>query len=400
VKQEKIDHVTALAEQAANEQIKQAQEEARAVRIQKVEAAEAMAEEATRVKLEEKERIRNDQRLQKELKRMKTSTKKPDSNNQKGKKEVTRKSEKRKDSKRNREHKPEGKEKRSTRVHGSRDRRRLRKLKRRRGDRDRGRTRGAEISARTGRDGSHRKRARDDSRDHTDRGDSRDSRGGRHRDRGSRDKHSKGHRREQHRGSRDSEFEAFRDRYPMDSRAFATLTGAPPEVQNVVLNRFKPRSEGDDDYSALVMTFVRAIMNRREGGPVRRVYRDMRDVRDRQQEEDHQPDRPSRHGNADIEQEADSEKQQGHEARDDDCDASPITSFRLRYPMDDRAFSAIQQAAPAVQDVVISDFKPRREGEDDYSALVMSFVRAVQTRIGAGHPATSRGAARPSSGRD
>merc|ERR1711920_308543 len=51
----------------------------------------------------------------------------------------------------------------------------------------------------------------------------------------------------------------FRDRYPMDDRAFAVLRGSPQSCVDTVLNTFKPRSEGDDDYSALVTTFVRAI---------------------------------------------------------------------------------------------------------------------------------------------
>uniref|UniRef100_A0A7S2BY87 Uncharacterized protein n=1 Tax=Alexandrium andersonii TaxID=327968 RepID=A0A7S2BY87_9DINO len=171
--------------------------------------------------------------------------------------------------------------------------------------------------------------------------------------------------------------EAFRDRYPMDSRAYSALAGAPAEVQNVVLNRFKPRREGDDDYSALVMTFVRAIMNRRENGPRRPQNRD----RDEDCDE-RASTRRDRARDGDPEDDG-----------DERGDSTSLTSFRSRYPMDERAYQALQQAPSAVQDVVIGDFKPRREGEDDYSALVMSFVRAVQTRVGLGRP-VSRGRGR------
>jgi len=91
-KQEKIDHITALAEQSANEQIKHVEDDARLERMEKIEAAEAMAEEVTRAKLEEKERVRNDKRLQKELRRMKASKQETE---QKEKRESKRKSEKR-----------------------------------------------------------------------------------------------------------------------------------------------------------------------------------------------------------------------------------------------------------------------------------------------------------------
>jgi hypothetical protein len=141
-------------------------------------------------------------------------------------------------------------------------------------------------------------------------------------------------------GVKDSELEKFRDRYPMDPRAFDCLCDASGEVQRTILTRFKPKREGEDDYSALVTTFVRSVQARLDSGTSTRAP-------------------PPQIGN-----------------RSD----SPMSAFRERYPMDERAFSALDQSTPAVKEVVISSFKPRREGEGDYSALVMAFVRSIQTR--------------------
>jgi len=48
--------------------------------------------------------------------------------------------------------------------------------------------------------------------------------------------------------------------------------------------------------------------------------------------------------------------------------------------MDDRAYAALEEAPANIRDVVIADFKPRSEGDSDYSALVHAFIRAVTSR--------------------
>lgn len=144
----------------------------------------------------------------------------------------------------------------------------------------------------------------------------------------------------------------------MDDRAFGDLSVAPGEVRQRVLAQFKPRREGEDDYSALVASFTRAIIARQtvgKGGGKQRPP-------------------PRRDG--------DGEAMRATRETKGDRASSPLANFRMRYPMDERAFSAMERAPPGVQATVISDFKPRREGEDDYSALVMTFVRAVQSRVG------------------
>lgn len=148
------------------------------------------------------------------------------------------------------------------------------------------------------------------------------------------------------RGPEVSKMKAFRERYPMDDSAFDTLSEAPPDVQWAVVAQFKPRREGEDDYSALIASFVRSVLVRRAaqtGGRAdeERVHR--------------APDRKH---------------------------TSMLAAFRKRYPMDERAYATLERSPLAIQTTVMNCFQPRREGEDDYSALVMSFVRSVLARQG------------------
>lgn len=163
----------------------------------------------------------------------------------------------------------------------------------------------------------------------------------------------------------------------MDARAWSNLSSAPPEVKNLVMGQFKPRREGEDDYSALISSFVRSIIIKRE----QRGLPGGRDVRGRS------PGRDGRDGGARREDHVPSREQ------------SPASAFRARYPMDERAFGVLQNASPSVQQTVMADFRPRREGDDDYSALVMAFVRAVQGRVGISRPAADSNTGPPAEGR-
>eukprot|EP00913_Durusdinium_trenchii_P024563 g23059.t2 len=126
-------------------------------------------------------------------------------------------------------------------------------------------------------------------------------------------------------GPTQRELDDFRDRYPIDSRAYGVLTSPPLLL-------------GEDDYSALVASFVRAVMHR--------------------------------HSQAVLAPRA----------------ANNLSEFRARYPMDDRAFGVLERTSSGVQSTVLADFRPRREGEDDYSALVMGFIRSIEARTGTGLP--------------
>ena len=49
--------------------------------------------------------------------------------------------------------------------------------------------------------------------------------------------------------------------------------------------------------------------------------------------------------------------------------------------MDDRAHKALLRSSPQVLSKVIQEFKPAREGDDDYSALVNCVVNKVQQQV-------------------
>lgn len=161
-------------------------------------------------------------------------------------------------------------------------------------------------------------------------------------------------------GHLQEDLQDFRDRYPVDDRAFGVLLSATSDVQQAVLEQFRPKREGESDYSALVASFVRKVEKTQASGAA-----------------------PRRFG----------------EERGERGGTSSLDDFRARYPMDDRAFGVLERAAPAVQATILADFRPRREGEDDYSALVMGFLRSIESRTG-NAPRGGRGGNRRDNDRD
>lgn len=152
----------------------------------------------------------------------------------------------------------------------------------------------------------------------------------------------------------------------MDDGAFDQLKDAEPEVLRPFLNSFKPRSEGDSDYSGLVRTFLKSVIARQQEQGEKGAGRDTphrfgRDVRDRSRSRDRSFEPRRRRGNR--------------------RDASPLNDFRSRYPMEGKAFQILSSSTEEVRETVMSDFKPRQEGERDYSGLVIAFVRAVTRRL-------------------
>uniref|UniRef100_A0A7S4SZI4 KHDC4/BBP-like KH-domain type I domain-containing protein n=1 Tax=Alexandrium monilatum TaxID=311494 RepID=A0A7S4SZI4_9DINO len=59
-----------------------------------------------------------------------------------------------------------------------------------------------------------------------------------------------------------------------------------------------------------------------------------------------------------------------------------LSTFRRRYPTDARAFEFLEQSHPRVVEKVLADWRPPRENQDDYSALLTNFVRQVRSRLG------------------
>lgn len=184
-----------------------------------------------------------------------------------------------------------------------------------------------------------------------------------------------------------AELLAFRERYPMDERAWGALCVSGAPLQRQLISQFKPRSEGDSDYSALISTFLRALLLRKQqsrppgaaherprgpGGPGGEFSG--RVVRQRAIQDEGRGRRD------------DSRSRSRSESRDRGPKRSSngLEAFRDRYPMDGRAFDNLKACTTDIQAVVISDFKPRKEGENDYSALVMAFLRSVQMRVHTG----------------
>jgi len=135
------------------------------------------------------------------------------------------------------------------------------------------------------------------------------------------------------------DLEAFRARYPCDDEAFRFVTSAPPHVRQMILQTFKPPREGEEDYSALIITFSKKCRQATQQVPQREhmAYRDRRPT-------------------AGVNYEA----------------------FRARYPFDDDCHNFLQRLPPEVRIHVLQNFKPPREGEADYSALLMSFGKKTR----------------------
>lgn len=116
----------------------------------------------------------------------------------------------------------------------------------------------------------------------------------------------------------------------MDDRAFDFLMQQPVHIQENVIMEFRPRRDGDPDYSGAITSFVRAVTRSGRGLTI------------------------------------------GHNA----VPHALIEAFRRRYPMDDRAWEYLTNSPVFTQRSVLEKFKPKREGEHDYSSLITSFVKS------------------------
>jgi len=131
----------------------------------------------------------------------------------------------------------------------------------------------------------------------------------------------------------DSELQAFRDRYPFDEDAYRYIVSSPPHVQREIVRTFKPPREGEEDYSALVMTFSKRCRNAVPSWDTAMVTG------------------PS---------------------------GAEYDAFRQRYPFDDDTHNYLQSSPPEVRRQVLHSFKPKQEGEADYSALLISFCKKLR----------------------
>jgi len=163
----------------------------------------------------------------------------------------------------------------------------------------------------------------------------------------------------------------------MDDRAFDQLVEAQPEIQKAFLHSFKPRREGEDDYSGLAVSFLRSVITNREKKGSDKGGRDKGGGRGPREG-------GSREGGRGRSREGSRERSRSPRGQGSRRDLSPLSAFRERYPIQDSAFKQLTSAPEEVRERVMADFKPRREGEKDYSGLVIAFVRAVTERLGSG----------------
>jgi len=146
-----------------------------------------------------------------------------------------------------------------------------------------------------------------------------------------------------------AELENFRIQYPMDDRAFTALQELTPEVRRQVIETFVPKRADDTDFSAPVMAYARVCRARAaEAAQMGMLAGATHQV----------PGAPLGQGMMVSE--------------------AAVGEFCRRYPVDARCLEAILAAPPMVQTRVIREFKPKQEGEADYSAAVMAFLGACR----------------------
>eukprot|EP00927_Polykrikos_kofoidii_P078499 TRINITY_DN75315_c0_g1_i1.p1 TRINITY_DN75315_c0_g1~~TRINITY_DN75315_c0_g1_i1.p1 ORF type:complete len:415 (-),score=82.61 TRINITY_DN75315_c0_g1_i1:189-1433(-) len=249
----------------------------------------------------------------------------------------------------------------------------------------------------------------------------------------------------------EGELLAFMEKYPMDSRASTYLRSSSGNIQARVLRDFKPKPpRGDEDYSALVTSFVAGVFKRLdvEGGGslsggvggssgsstvvgtrggVTAVGRTAIGVSGLGNPTVGTPPprrppsgavvpvasastttlartgvsggggatsgarrRPGRVGAVD------------EDGGSDSISIADLNAFRRKYPMDDEAWDHFRSFAGPIQAKVIQDFRPKKLGDgfEDYSAVATSFVTSVARRYkenpdgfrrGLGLPLTLRG---------
>lgn len=132
--------------------------------------------------------------------------------------------------------------------------------------------------------------------------------------------------------------ELFRERFPMDSRAFDYLKVSPPEIQARVIDGFRPQAN-ETDYSKMVTAHINYCMKQ---------------LRDTGRVSLGQPQTGADFGGF--------------------VTAEDLEQFRATYPMDWRAYDYLMVAPPEVQARVVSTFRPQNE-EQDYSRMVTAHIK-------------------------
>lgn len=159
--------------------------------------------------------------------------------------------------------------------------------------------------------------------------------------------------------------EDFRARFPMDDRAFQYLCGSPKEVQDKVRESFVPQRLEDTDFSAAVTAYVKTL---------RRQFQE------------------SQGGSASLARHGHEEQavRTSHKRKElETIDDEDRKEFFERWPCDARALDYFDASPAEVQAQVILEFKPRSEGDADYSAAVTAFIKRCR------YPDKGRGKGKP-----
>eukprot|EP00929_Paragymnodinium_shiwhaense_P108260 TRINITY_DN7458_c0_g2_i2.p1 TRINITY_DN7458_c0_g2~~TRINITY_DN7458_c0_g2_i2.p1 ORF type:complete len:829 (-),score=129.94 TRINITY_DN7458_c0_g2_i2:32-2518(-) len=155
------------------------------------------------------------------------------------------------------------------------------------------------------------------------------------------------------------DLEAFLRQYPIDERARNVLEVSDPEVIDRVIVDFKPKQEGEADYSALVMSFLKRVrlqVASSAGGAA-----------------SSRPAPPWRTGAPPT-----GPGQGGMTPRELE---EAFLELMRKYPVDEICEECFFQASPEVQERFLRQFQPPREGEENYSALFLSFLKKIRLTL-------------------
>lgn len=186
----------------------------------------------------------------------------------------------------------------------------------------------------------------------------------------------------------DPSLQAFRSKYPMDDRAFEFLENSKTMVKDRVIREFRPKIEGEADYSALITRFTKACRDSVDqqvaAVHVTPSWRGPPPVNSRNRSRS--PLRAPLRGGGGLAPAS----RYGQDIRDkpgywatggrvDRFEAdSRLTQFRRRFPMDERAFDFLSSSPLHVQEKVILNFRPNRPDDDEFSAAVTAYVRTCR----------------------
>ena len=186
-----------------------------------------------------------------------------------------------------------------------------------------------------------------------------------------------------------AKLESFREKYPMDDKAFDYICATGFERQSEVLQNFNPRNDLETDYSRQITAFLTLrAKTASQGGYGEEPRHDWRSHADTH--EASAPRRGSVFVNAAVTSYKRLSDPRDVHPKGDGKGGSRLQAFRARYPMDDRAFDYLVQADPHVQDMFMAEFQPPRRGRDnDYSASVTSFLKVVRNKMQYSHPISS-----------